>query len=102
MSEDLFGETPDSQPTAPGRGPQGGKHYTRPRGYAGTPGAGPQDKKCRNCANYAVVCGGAKSYPKCVLTRTNWTRGRGSDILAGSPACQYFEEPKQEVPSGGS
>lgn len=101
MATDLFGEAPANQPTAAGRGPKGGKHYTRPRGYAGIPGTGPQDRKCQQCASYAVVCGGAKSFPKCLLAKANWTRGRGSDILANSPACQYFKEPNQEVPHGG-
>ena len=86
MTTDMFGERPAGMPSAPGRGPQGGKHYTRPKGYAGTPGAGPADRKCRHCAHYASVSGGANSFPKCLLTRPNWTRGRASDILAGSPS----------------
>lgn len=98
MSADLFGEIPAGQPTAPSRGPNGGKHYTRPRGYAGSPGAGPEGKTCRHCASYTVVGGGAKSFPKCSRIRANCTHGRGSDILARSPACQYFET-KTEVPN---
>lgn len=88
----LFGERPNSQPIAPCLGPMGGKHYTLPQGYAGTPGTGPQGKTCRHCAHYASVDGGTKSYPKCLRTKPNWTRGRASDILASSPACQFFED----------
>ncbi|MGY3230101.1 hypothetical protein ACVWWJ_001585 [Luteibacter sp. HA06] len=93
MSHDLFGEAPAGQPMGPGRGPKDSKQYTRPHGYAGTPDAGPEEKWCRNCASYSVVCGGAKSFPKRQLTKANWTRDRSSDILANSPACQFFDSP---------
>lgn len=93
MSIDLFGEAPENQTTTPGRGPKGGKHYTRPRGYAGIPGLGPKGKQCRHCEHYVVVLSGSgKRFPKCDKTKPNWTHGRASDILARSPACQYFVE----------
>ena len=91
MTDDLFGAMPPGQPTTPGRGPEGGKHYTLPKGYAGRPGTGPAGKRCKDCDNYVRCPGGARSYPKCSLTQPNWTRGRGSDILARSPACSYFK-----------
>lgn len=93
MTDDLFGPIPEGQPTTPGRGPKGGKHYTKPKGYAGLPGTGPEGKRCQDCEHYTLRQGGAKSYPKCALTRPNWTAGRASDILARSPACSRFEEP---------
>lgn len=91
MTDDLFGPVPPGQPTAKGRGPNGGKHYTKPRGYAGLPGTGPDGKRCMDCQHYVRRQGGAKDYPKCALTRTAWTNGRATDILARSPACSYFE-----------
>jgi hypothetical protein len=74
---DLFGE-----PVQPPR-PRGG--------YAAAPGSGPEGKTCGDCTHYRSVDGGSRSYPKCDLMRAHWTRGPGSDIKAGSPACRLFE-----------
>ncbi|SDH94005.1 hypothetical protein SAMN05421742_1282 [Roseospirillum parvum] len=80
---DLFGAPPQ---------PLRGRHYVRPRGYAGTPGRGPAGAACRTCRHLArVEC--AKTYLKCGLARERWTGGRASDVLAGSPACQFWEAP---------
>lgn len=95
MSIDLFGDdTPQVVLTHSGRrlGPQGGKHYVQPRGYAGTPGTGPEGKQCRHCAHYTHKGTGGGSFPACGLIRPNWTSGRATDILARSPSCNRFEE----------
>lgn len=69
-----------------------GKHYVEPRGYAHTPGTGPQGETCKSCRHYTRVCGGNRAFPKCGLMENRWTHGRGSDILAASPACKKWEE----------
>jgi hypothetical protein len=91
--QDLFGEVPaGAEKPVRGRGPKGGKHYVRPSGYAAAPGTGPAGKTCRDCTYYRNVCGGVRSFPKCFLRKPTWTHGRGSDILARSPACSRFHE----------
>jgi hypothetical protein len=72
------------------RGNVRSRHYVEPKGYAGRPGTGPEGKNCKDCNHYYLKRM-SKSYPKCNLNRHNWTGGRGSDILAGSPACYRFE-----------
>ena len=95
MTQDLFGEVPEgATPPVRGRGPQGGKHYTRPNGYAARPGSGPTGQTCGTCThacrqrNYSAN----KRWLKCGLVERNWTNGRGSDILASSPACSQWME----------
>lgn len=66
------------------------------RGYAAQPGTGPEGKRCADCAHkhsFSNV-GGGKHFIKCELRRATWTRGEGTDILAGTPACSKFEERK--------
>lgn len=67
-----------------------GKHYIEPRGYARQPGTGPEGETCKTCRHKTYVTF-AKSYPKCALTQASWTRGRRSDILVNSPACEKWE-----------
>lgn len=90
--DDLFGKAPEHAPVGPKRGPQGGKHYVRPMGYGGIPGTGPAGMHCRDCEHYVSRQGNTRTYPKCGLNRARWTSGRGSDILASSPACSRFKE----------
>jgi hypothetical protein len=74
-----------------------GKHYVKPNGYAAPPGSGPKEKTCKDCGHYCRVASnylGRRRFPKCGLNRANWTGGRGSDILAGAPACLHFKEPE--------
>lgn len=61
-----------------------------PKGYARTPGTGPAGETCRSCRNFTRVDGGAREFLKCGLTAAKWTRGRRTDILAGSPACALW------------
>jgi len=95
--KDLFGEAPIQPPPSGQRGPKGGKHYTRPNGYASMPGTGPAGETCGSCKyacrqrNYS----GNKYWIKCELRRALWTSGRGSDILAGSPACEKWQQVPQ-------
>lgn len=62
------------------------------KGYAAPPGTGPEGETCRSCLHYRSVCGGSKSFPKCMLMRESWTHGYGSDILARAPACRKWEK----------
>jgi len=84
---DLFGDVPVGQPTASGRGPQGGKRYTIPRGYIALPGTGPIGETCGSCKHIARF----RKWRKCALNRPRWTGGPGTDILARSPACSRWE-----------
>lgn len=70
-----------------------GKHYVKPRGYAGIPGTGPENETCQTCTfarNY-------RRYWKCEKIRRLWTHGRGSDILARSPACNHWEKKDEPI-----
>lgn len=73
---DLFGEEPVTIPN--------------PQAYAGTPGRGPTDKVCGQCAHYTRTQCGAGIYLKCGLNRGRWTSGAGTDIKAKTPACELF------------
>lgn len=61
------------------------------RGYAGTPGRGPQGETCQTC-QYYVRLHYAKEYRKCVLMRKGWTGGYRTDILARAPACEKWDQ----------
>lgn len=70
-----------------------GKHYVEPRGYAGTPGTGPEGMTCRQCKHYVtLVIQSGRTFPKCILNKAKWTGGRGSDIRISTPACARFEQ----------
>ena len=56
-----------------------------PRGYAGTPGNGPEGEKCKTCSHFRRKRM-AKTYFKCELNKPNWTGGPKSDIRATSPS----------------
>lgn len=66
-----------------------GKHYVEPRGYAMPPGTGPQGETCAGCEHYERMGRSKKRWAKCAI-RTGKTHGRGTDILAGSPACSKW------------
>jgi hypothetical protein len=63
------------------------------KGYAATPGTGPQGETCGTC-EHSVGRGspGLKIFYKCELLRHCWTGGYGTDILLKSPACRYWEK----------
>lgn len=87
---DLFGEAPEQAvPTAPGRGPNGGKHYTKPAGYVAQPGTGPVGETCGSCKHIS----GGRNWNKCKLNRGKWTHGRKTDVLSRSPSCAKWEQP---------
>lgn len=66
--------------------PVRGKHYIEPRGYAFHPGTGPAGETCGSCKHDQRH----RKWHKCALN-TRRTGGRGTDILARSPACKYWE-----------
>lgn len=79
---DLFGEVPPSVPKVSTAG--------QAHGYAAMPGTGPVGETCGSCRHlYRKRM--AKTYLKCLLYQTRWTGGHGSDVLAGSPACQKWQ-----------
>lgn len=91
MNEDLFGRIPEAQVIN-----SQVRKGVQPRGYAGIPGTGPAGKTCRDCEHYTIRSL-AKDYRKCGHpdARLRWTGGAGTDILARSPACSKFEEPRE-------
>ena len=69
---------------------------TQPKGYAATPGTGPEGETCKTCEHAVRVSGNtANTYRKCALMREHWTGGPGSDILFRSPACRHWEREKE-------
>jgi len=86
---DLFGNPILAPaPMVPGTGKK--RHKTKINGYAAPPGTGPVDETCKTCLHYSGHRR-SKIYRKCALTRPRWTGGPGTDILARSPACKYWE-----------
>lgn len=85
---DLFGEVIATPLPADKR------RKTIPKGYAALPGTGPKGETCKTCEHYSGHRR-TKIYRKCGLMRAQWTGGPGTDILARSPACQYWEKPKE-------
>jgi hypothetical protein len=79
MDRDLFGNE-----IAPKR------KTPKPSGHAWPPGSGPEGRTCKECVHYTLVHWD-RSYRKCKLARSKWTRGPGSDIRASDPACLKFE-----------
>lgn len=63
------------------------------RAYAAEPSTGPAGETCKSCAHYAAR-EWDRRYLKCGLMRAYWTRGPGTDIKAGSPACSRWERPE--------
>jgi hypothetical protein len=62
----------------------------QPKGYAATPGTGPEGETCGSCRHLSRQQY-AKIYLKCELMRHCWTGGPGSDIRAKTPACRRWE-----------
>ncbi|OQW91397.1 MAG: hypothetical protein BWK78_04750 [Thiotrichaceae bacterium IS1] len=60
-------------------------------GYAGRPGWGPEGETCKTCEYYTLVKHHDYTYRKCWLIKTNWTNGKGTDIKASAPVCQFWE-----------
>lgn len=66
---------------------------TPKKGYAASPGTGPNGEKCKTCKNlYRKTM--SKTYVKCLANEKNWTGGQGSDIKVNSPACRLWEKNK--------
>jgi hypothetical protein len=63
-----------------------------PKGYIAMPGSGPAGETCGSC-KHLVRKQMSKTYLKCALASSFWTGGRGSDVLARSPACKRWEAP---------
>ena len=58
------------------------------KGYAGTIGMANNGKFCKHCKHIKRIVP-AKKYFKCDLI--NYTRGKGTDIKANAPACEFYE-----------
>jgi hypothetical protein len=87
MAEDLFGEIAPAAVEPPR-----GKHYTKPKGYVAPPGSGPESETCGSCEHIVRCVRGRKRWHKCGLNVDRWTHGRGSDVLARTPACREWEK----------
>lgn len=61
-----------------------------PRGYAFTPGTGPEGETCKTCA-HCKRFEFAKAFHKCAKASTAWTHSRRTDIRVASPACKFWE-----------
>lgn len=61
-----------------------------PKGYAAQPGSGPGGETCATCRHLARKRRAARTCLKCELNRGAWTRAPGTDVRAGSPACQRW------------
>lgn len=77
------------------------RNPTVKNGYAAPPGTGPEGKTCGDCAHKRSMTNtGTKRWIKCELRRATWTGGEGTDILAGTAACNRFapraDGPKEE------
>ena len=81
---DLFGDSPEEVVRS--------KHYVKPKGYAGNPGAGPDGETCRTCEHRVIYGYHGRTYPKCGLVPHK--HSRSNDILVSSPACQFWEKVK--------
>ena len=90
-STDLFGERVESE----------FRKTPVPKGYAATPGSGPQGESCKSC-KHAVGTGrtGGRTYWKCELLRAHWTSGPGTDILLRSPACKHWQAERVDGAKG--
>lgn len=86
---DLFGQPITVAPPPPPGIAK--RRKTQPKGYAALPGTGPAGETCRTCKFYART-EHAKIYRKCAKVMDRWTNGPGTDILARSPACHYWEK----------
>jgi len=62
---------------------------TQPKGYAGTPGRGPEGEFCRTC-DHAYHREMSNRYWKCDLVKA--TCGPGTDIRLKAPACQFWRQ----------
>jgi hypothetical protein len=96
MNVDLFGVPIVEEPpklTAFGKP----KRNETPRGYAGTPGKGPQGHFCRDCRHLCRKHMG-KTYLKCWLMQRVWSGGPKTDIRAKSPACEHWASKIQVDP----
>lgn len=70
---------------------KGKRKNTKPNGYFTRPGSGPAGETCKTCAHRVHKQLSGKVVSKCDKARGAWTNGRGSDILASSPACSGWE-----------
>jgi hypothetical protein len=80
--DSLFNDIPALKPH--------GKHYVRPRGHAYPPGTGPAGETCGSCQHCCRFQRG-RNWMKCGKNHARWTGGRATDILAGDPACKFWE-----------
>jgi hypothetical protein len=90
--KDLWGNEVDIK--EPGPIASDKRKATKINGYAAPPGTGPKGETCKTCSFYTHRSG--MKYRKCYKIVAKWTGGPGTDILARSPACRYWEPRKQK------
>lgn len=94
---DLFGQL-ISEKTLPKPTQAKKRRDESPRGYAGTPGKGPEGHFCRDCRHLVRKKMG-HTYLKCGLMCRSWTGGPKTDIRAKNPACEHWASIKPMDPS---
>jgi len=87
---DLFGNEV-AEEARPVFGEKPKRRTTPAKGYAASPGTGPEGEACRTC-RFLVAKHMAKIYHKCALMRHCWSGGRGTDVLVKSLACSRWEK----------
>jgi len=65
-----------------------------PAGHADVPGHGPPGETCGSCDYFARILGYGRRYHKCVLIKSQWTCGYGTDVRRKDPACRLWVERK--------
>lgn len=59
-------------------------------GYPAPPGTGPKGETCKTCENLCAKHM-ASTYYKCVVMKSAWSGGGGTDVKVRSPACSYWK-----------
>jgi hypothetical protein len=62
-------------------------------GHAAPPGTGPEGETCGSC-EHLFRNSMARTYFKCLLRRSTWTGGFGTDVRVRDPACKHWEAKK--------
>ena len=68
------------------------KRLSKKRGHAAAPGTGPAGETCGSCTHLHENRM-ARTYWKCLLTRSCWTGGERTDVRRSDPACSKWKAP---------
>lgn len=94
MALDLFGNEVEDMPImGKGHHPRGIRKPKK-RGYAATPGEGPEGETCGSCRHRRRD---SRGWSKCYLARPYWTGSSRTDIYVASPACKKWESAIESI-----